>query len=283
MNALCVQDVKAPAFVFKTKARRTGPAVPQSIAFAACPQAPSWMPAMRPPDDVGSTMRPSDGVGGKGYHHHDTWPAQHLLAQVKQQQQPQHQKNYNMQQQQLAQQAAFPGATWAAPSPDAWPSVSDQLQLNTYATCSAGDVGNTSTGVAASSQSIYRIAPQRKSVRFAPGPLAMSSSSSSLDSSASSTAEAETSCAAAVSPDGHPAGEGRVAMPVRRLPATGSTLVDLSQINIKELEELLGPENAPSLARLKRRVSISCGLLAAVRPPRVQLTTAVQHAQRQQT
>ncbi len=102
-----------------------------------------------------------------------------------------------------------------------------------------------------------------KVVRFAPGPL--------LPNGLPHAAPR-----APVSSDGHPASEGCVAVPVRQLPFCCPT--DLTRSNILVLEELLGPENAPSLGRLKRRI----GLLAANRPPRVHLTTVVQQPQRQQ-
>lgn len=65
-----------------------------------------------------------------------------------------------------------------------------------------------------------------------------------------------------VTPDGHPACEGALAMPVRRVPS--SYALDLTRGNVLMLEQLLGPESAMSVARLKRRV----GLLPPIRPPR---------------
>ncbi|WIA08831.1 hypothetical protein OEZ85_008252 [Tetradesmus obliquus] len=51
-------------------------------------------------------------------------------------------------------------------------------------------------------------------------------------------------------------------MPVRRVPS--SYALDLTRGNVLMLEQLLGPESAMSVARLKRRV----GLLPPIRPPR---------------
>jgi hypothetical protein len=65
-----------------------------------------------------------------------------------------------------------------------------------------------------------------------------------------------------VTDDGHPATEGALAMPVRRVPS--SYALDLTRGNVLMLEQLLGPESAMSVARLKRRV----GLLPPTRPPR---------------
>lgn len=81
-------------------------------------------------------------------------------------------------------------------------------------------------------------APARspKRVRFAPGPLPAS--------------------APAAGPDGHPAGEGRVAEPVRRLPFALPRDLDLDHVD-RDLTALLGPENAPSLARLRRRAELA--------------------------
>jgi hypothetical protein len=65
-----------------------------------------------------------------------------------------------------------------------------------------------------------------------------------------------------VTDDGHPATEGALAMPVRRVPS--SYALDLTRGNVLMLEQLLGPESAMSVSRLKRRV----GLLPPIRPPR---------------
>jgi hypothetical protein len=65
-----------------------------------------------------------------------------------------------------------------------------------------------------------------------------------------------------VTDDGHPATEGALAMPVRRVPS--SYALDLTRGNVLMLEQLLGPDSAMSVMRLKRRV----GLLPPIRPPR---------------
>ena len=62
--------------------------------------------------------------------------------------------------------------------------------------------------------------------------------------------------------DGHPASEGALAVPVRRVPVSYG--MDLSRGNVLMLEQLLGTECIMSVTRLKRRV----GLLPPIRPPR---------------
>lgn len=80
-------------------------------------------------------------------------------------------------------------------------------------------------------------------VRFAAGPLNPEAHPSSTD-------------------DGHPASEGALAVPVRRVPVSYG--MDLSRGNVLMLEQLLGAECSMSVTRLKRRV----GLLPPIRPPR---------------
>ncbi|KAF6259272.1 hypothetical protein COO60DRAFT_1514060 [Scenedesmus sp. NREL 46B-D3] len=82
-------------------------------------------------------------------------------------------------------------------------------------------------------------------VSFAPGPL-----------------HSSPAVRAPVTDDGHPATEGVLAMPVRRV--SSSYALDLTRGNVLMLEQLLGAESAMSVARLKRRV----GLLPPIRPPR---------------
>jgi hypothetical protein len=62
--------------------------------------------------------------------------------------------------------------------------------------------------------------------------------------------------------DGHPASEGALAVPVRRVPVSYG--MDLSRGTVLMLEQLLGTECIMSVTRLKRRV----GLLPPIRPPR---------------
>lgn len=78
-------------------------------------------------------------------------------------------------------------------------------------------------------------------VRFAPGP---------LEGDPAGTA------------DGHPATEGAVARPVRRIPAQYA--LDLTKGNVLMLEQMLGHDCLHSVTRLKRRV----GLLPPIRAPR---------------
>lgn len=80
-------------------------------------------------------------------------------------------------------------------------------------------------------------------VRFAAGPLKPEAHPNSTD-------------------DGHPASEGALAVPVRRVPVSYG--MDLSRGNVLMLEQLLGAECSMSVTRLKRRV----GLLPPIRPPR---------------
>lgn len=84
--------------------------------------------------------------------------------------------------------------------------------------------------------------PSRR-VRFAAGPLNPDRHPNSTD-------------------DGHPASEGALAVPVRRVPASYG--MDLSKGNVLMLEQLLGTDCSMSVTRLKRRV----GLLPPIRPPR---------------
>lgn len=64
--------------------------------------------------------------------------------------------------------------------------------------------------------------------------------------------------------DGHPAREGAVAVAVRRSAHAPSWGLDLTRGNVLMLEQLLGPDCAQSVTRLKRRV----GLLPPIRAPR---------------
>lgn len=63
-------------------------------------------------------------------------------------------------------------------------------------------------------------------------------------------------------PDGHPATEGCVVLPVRHVP--GSYAKDLTRGNVLMLEQMLGEDCNASISRLKRRV----GLLPPIRAPR---------------
>jgi hypothetical protein len=80
-------------------------------------------------------------------------------------------------------------------------------------------------------------------VRFAPGHLDPEAHPNSTD-------------------DGHPASEGALAVPVRRVPVSYG--MDLSRGNVLMLEQLLGADCSMSVTRLKRRV----GLLPPIRAPR---------------
>jgi hypothetical protein len=62
--------------------------------------------------------------------------------------------------------------------------------------------------------------------------------------------------------DGHPASEGALAVPVRRVPVSYG--MDLSRGNVLMLEQLLGADCSMSVTRLKRRV----GLLPPIRAAR---------------
>lgn len=62
--------------------------------------------------------------------------------------------------------------------------------------------------------------------------------------------------------DGHPASEGALAVPVRRVPVSYG--MDLSRGNVLMLEQLLGADCSMSVTRLKRRV----GLLPPIGAPR---------------
>lgn len=243
-------DAPAPAageglarILTRPKARRTGPAVPASIAFSrpgsqlppCCKTtASAWMtpkegpqheqtPQTQLPDDVGSTT---------------SSPRSSSSASLSLQ---------------LFHTRTQPDAA-RTPSPDARRACDQQLPA------AAAAAATTSDGPAESCATSVLPPPVRKAVRFAPGPLA--------DRAAAGSARGP------VTPDGHPAGEGRVAVPVRQLPFSFPT--DLNKANLLTLEELLGPENAPSLGRLKRR------LAALQRPPRAHLHVHIQqHAQKQ--
>lgn len=125
-------------------------------------------------------------------------------------------------------QAPQPAAAAAAPATDS--SLAQYAQQ-----CSPSS--EPSPG-AASSQGV----PGRR-VRFADGPLNPQAHPNSTD-------------------DGHPASEGALAVPVRRVPVSYG--MDLSRGNVLMLEQLLGAECSMSVTRLKRRV----GLLPPIRPPR---------------
>ncbi|KAI8463521.1 MAG: hypothetical protein J3K34DRAFT_526934 [Monoraphidium minutum] len=251
----------------RAKARRTGPAIPAAISFsrpdAALPRAhlkvaasATWQEAAgahtRAPDDVGSTTASPRRT-------YDTPPAPPPpLALAAAAAPPMRTR--------LGGAAAPPPAAsspdagrsdqwrppWAAPPPPPPPAPAAAQDAAAAGGAAGGATGSSATAPPPGD------APPRKVVRFAPGPLAPAAAARGP-----------------VGDDGHPAGEGRVAVPVRQL--LGHPPCDLSRANIGALEELLGPENAPSLGRLKRRI----GLAPAPRPPRVPLGPAASLQRRQ--
>jgi hypothetical protein len=112
----------------------------------------------------------------------------------------------------------------------------------------AGLVRSASSGQLVDTAEVVRLSKPlsgsvQKRVRFAPGHLNVTISPKSA-------------------PDGHPATEGCVCVPVRHVPS--SYAKDLTRGNVLMLEQMLGEDCAASISRLKRRV----GLLPPIRAPR---------------
>lgn len=279
----------------RPKARRTGPAVPASIAFSASKIKPCRSGGASPP-----LAMPAEQV------------PQQLLLRLQQQQQEQQSpplfvltsssSGSSGKLQPDASLRAAPGQLGAAdasshlrpllqpdartPSPDAR-SGSDQQQWSRLYSAGSSPLSPAIAAVLAAQQQAQQQVQQqggaphapaaaaprdsppqtaRKAVRFAPGPLLPP---------AFQPSEGAPAPRRAVGSDGHPEGEGQLALPVRQVPFPQT---DLNRSNIVVLEQLLGPENAPSVGRLKRRI----GILPPNRPPRVHLTVALPRAQRQQ-
>ncbi|GBF92043.1 hypothetical protein Rsub_04390 [Raphidocelis subcapitata] len=236
--------------VERRKARRTGPAVPCSVRRAAAaagdashPPAPC-LAAHRALAAGAAAELPAGAWGGLGGAVFDGAAAAPLSPSARAASWPQLApparaltplQQLQQQQQQQQQEAHAPHPHQQPPDPPRQPSPDDAPRP------AAPDQRRPASAGASP------CAPA-KAVRFAPGPLPPS--------------------ARDVGVDGHPAGEGRVAVPVRLL--RHAPPQDLTRSNVLALEELLGPENAPSLGRLKRRV----GMLPPGRPPRVHLTAA---------
>lgn len=248
----------------RPKARRTGPSMPASIACSADRQLPP--PCLRVCCAQQSAARMEGKLQPQLMELQESMPQQTELlhgnaSSLMRTSQPAHAAACQQQQQQ--QQPMVIGVDIAhslrMPLPDLRFCNDQQPQSGwadehmpvdcviTVAESSPRADGHAPAAVAsAAAAAALEPAAPRKAVRFAPGPLPASSP--------------------AVGFDGHPVGEGRVARPVRQF-SPGSFTSDLSRSNLLALEQLLGPENAPSLERLKRRL-----VTTPNRPPRVQLT-----------